>query len=192
VTQPVLFAVEDGEHSLVSFGGSPQCGNDFDRGGLSEIAFEMEAIRRGWLVAAARGSGRDFDYIVKRPHLARPVSVQVKYARWTKNTRGCWHYAIKCRRRLGAYSASAFDILAAHLGASGKWVFYTRQEIGNRTGTTYLPPESRKTSVSRAAPAARNPDNWELLDQVASPDSQESLGIGQPLSDPTLHSPPIA
>lgn len=179
-----LFALEDGEHSSVSFGGSPQCGNDFDRGGLSEIAFELDAIKRGWLVASARGSGRDFDYILKRPHLIRPVSVQVKYARWRKNATGSWHYAIKCNRRLGAYSPTAFDILAAHLGDTGAWVFYTRQELGNRTGTTYLPPQLRKTAVSRAAPSPRDTDNWELLDQVAAPDCQESLGVGQPLSDP--------
>jgi hypothetical protein len=185
VTQPALFALTDGEHSAVSFGGSPNNANDLDRGGLSEIAFELDAMKRGWLVAAARGSGRDFDYILKRPHLIRPVSVQVKYARWKQNAAGSWHYAIKCSRRLGAYSPTAFDILAAHLGDTGRWVFYMRQELGNRVGTTYLPPELRKTAVSRAAPSPRDPDNWELLDQVAAIKAQESLGIGQPMSHAT-------
>jgi hypothetical protein len=179
------FALEDGEHSEVSFGGSREQGHAFDRGGLSEIAFEMDAIRRGWLVAAARGSGRDFDYIVKRPNVLRPVSVQVKYARWKKNAGGYWHYSIKCRRRLGAYSATAFDVLAAHLGDTGQWVFYARQELGNRGGTTYLPPELRKTAVAKTALTPRDPDNWELLDQVAATHSQESGGIGLRMSYPT-------
>jgi hypothetical protein len=71
------------------------------------------------------------------------------------------------------------------LGDTGRWVFYMRQELGNRVGTTYLPPELRKTAVSRAAPSPRDPDNWELLDQVAAIKAQESLGIGQPMSHAT-------
>jgi hypothetical protein len=48
-----------------------------------------------------------------------------------------------------------------------RWVFYTRPELGNRTLTTYALPEFRKNKVRKDAPDARDPDNWDLLDEVA-------------------------
>jgi hypothetical protein len=194
VTQPVLFAVEDGEHSAVTDGAASL--SACDKGDISELAFEMEAQKRGWIVASARGKSKDFDAIIKRPHLIRPVSVQVKLANWApggggKRSQTPCRYAFHCGRVAGPYTATAFDILAVHLADLDKWVFYTRAELGNRRRSSYLPPELRKQAIKFTAPDARDPDNWELLDQVAAMYSQESLSIGQPLSYPPNHNPLI-
>ena len=140
--------------------------NKCEKGDISEALFEIEAQRRGWLVASGRGKGRDFDSIIKRPSLIRPISVQVKMANWNATPRGHFRYTVKCSGS-GPYSSTAFDVLAVHLPDSDRWVFYKREEIGNRIGIVYLPPEFRKKAVRRDAITSRDPDNWELLDEVA-------------------------
>lgn len=177
-----LFALEDGEHSKVTESGISLSSGD--KGDISELAFEMEAQKRGWIVASARGKSKDFDAIIKRPHLIRPVSVQVKLANWAPGGGGSrpgtpCRYGFHCGRLSGPYSVTAFDVLAVHLGDMNKWVFYTRAELGNRRRSSYLPPELRRQAVKQSAPDARDPDNWELLDQVAALYSQESLGVTQ-------------
>jgi hypothetical protein len=174
MSQPLLFAIGDGEHSAVTDGASPEVVlNNTEKGDISELVFELEAQRRGWIVASCRGKSRDIDLIVKRPHLVRPVSVQVKLAKWKMVASGTWQYEMHCskpaKRNGGStcYSPTAFDIFAAHLADIGKWVFYTRHELGNRLGTSYLPPEARKRNVRAGALSARDPDNWGLLDEVA-------------------------
>ena len=182
MTQPALFALTDGEHSGVTEGGiivpaeNHVLPNNCDKGDFSEDAFDMAARLRGYLVTSGRGKGRDLDSIVKRPHLLRPVSVQTKLARWTKHFRGDhWYYKVNCCQQGRPYSATAFDILAVHLADTNQFVFYTRAELGNRVGFVYLPEHLRKRRANPGSLSARDPDNWELLDQVAAADSQESL-----------------
>jgi hypothetical protein len=176
VTQPVLFAVEDGEHSAVTEAGFATL-NTCEIGNISEIKFEIEATMRGWIVASPRGRARDFDCIVKRQS-TRPVTVQVKKARKS----GGLGYVVNTTRALGktgrrvTYSSAAFDIMAVHLHDIDKWVFYTRHELGDRQSTSYLLPQHRYRSTRQSAPDARDPDNWELLDQAAAMYSQESSG----------------
>jgi hypothetical protein len=182
-----LFAIEDGNHSQVALGGEAL--SACDKGDISELAFEIAAQKRGWIVASARGKSKDFDAIVKRSHLIRPVTVQVKLANWAAGGSGwkpggAYRYSFPCGRLSGPYAVTAFDVLAVHLADIDKWVFYTRAELGNRRRSSYLPAELRKKAVRSSAPDARNPDNWELLDQVAAMYSQESLGVAQQMSDP--------
>ena len=169
MTQPALFAVTDGEHSEVTEGGA----NEFSaqrKGKISEAAFALQAIIRGWDVVNPNGDPDDYDTILKRPH-TRPILVQVKRAiRYLGDN--C--YRINASRSGGPdskrrilYSHTAFDVLAAHLSDVDQWVFYTRAELGNRTQTTYKLPAERRQAVSSRAPDARDPDNWDLLNDVA-------------------------
>ena len=177
MTQPVLFAVEDGEHSAVTRGAAPEFSSK-RKGKISEAAFALQAIIRGWDVVNPNGDPDDYDTILKRPS-TRPILVQVKRAMRSVQD-NC--YRINASRSGGPdskrrilYSHTAFDVLAAHLADVDRWVFYTRAELGNRTQTTYKLPTDRRQVVQRRAPDARDPDNWELLDQVAAMYSQESL-----------------
>jgi hypothetical protein len=192
MTQPVLFAVEDGEHSAVAEGGIVDFESNDYKGKVSEAAFAYQAVLRGWDVIDA-GAAPDYDRIVKRPY-TRAILVQVKRA---YRDEGRTLYIVNCSKsRKGAsgrqqYSATAFDILAVHLADIDQWVFYTRAEIGNRVRATYILPHERKNKTSVIAMAARDPDNWELFDQVAAMYSQESLGVAQPMSHPIPQNLPI-
>lgn len=143
------------------------CSNDY-KGKVSEAAFALQAVIRGWDVIDA-GGAPDLDRIIKRPY-TRPIAVQIKRAYYDA-PRGL--YIVNCsktRRFHGdrvSYSATAFDVLAAHLPDIDKWVFYTRPELGNRQKATYILPENRKNKTRHAACTPRAPDNWSLLDDVA-------------------------
>jgi hypothetical protein len=184
MTQPVLFAVTDGEHSEVTESGIVVPSNNVflpnkcDKGDFSEEAFDMAARLRGYIVTSGRGKGRDLDSIVKRPHLLRPVSVQTKLAQWKRHYSDNWYYQVNCSQRGNPYSLTAFDILAVHLADTDQFVFYTRVELGNRVGLVYLPEHLRKRKANSGSLSARDPDNWELLDQIATADSQESSTPG--------------
>ncbi len=179
------FALEDGEHSAVTRGASGAL-NSCELGDISEMKFEIEAITRGWLVASPRGRARDFDCIIKRQS-TRPITVQIKKARKQSEFR----YLFNTSRGLGkngrrvAYSYSAFDVLAVHLSDLDRWIFFSRQDLGERQGAAYTLPENRKQAQHSHSMDARNPDNWELLDRVAAMHSQESGGMGLRTSYPT-------
>ena len=172
MTQSILFAPEDTEHSSAPNNGvldSSGTLNTCELGDISEMKFEIEACTRGWLVASPRGRTRDFDCIIKR-QTTRPITVQVKRSRKQSEFR----YLFNTSRGLGktgrrvSYSHTAFDVLAVHLWDVDKWLFYSRQEIGNRHGLSYTLPNGRVTNLRVGATTAdRNPENWDLLDDVA-------------------------
>jgi hypothetical protein len=64
------------------------------------------------------------------------------------------------------YSAQAFDVLAAHLYEPDEWIFYTRAELGQKTTTSYTHAYLRAT-IKKSACLPRDPNNWNLLDEVA-------------------------
>ena len=178
MTQPILFALEDGEHCPVTGGAAgevlrqDQYNYRNRTGNISEKAFDLEASKRGWLVAINSGGAPDFDFIIKRPEAIRCVVVQVKTAFW-KEERGSYCYKISLRNGSGTYSATAFDVLAAYIREEDSWLFYTRAELGNRQTTNYTPREIRRKArrvlygKHGETVADRTPDNWELLDNVA-------------------------
>ena len=174
MTQPILFAMEDDERSLVTEGAfvmsSARAGDD------SELAFERAALQRGWRVCAPKGAAEEFDYIVKRRG-GRPVVVQVKRAAMQHSKES--NYNIRCCKTRGPrasagvsarripYEVGAFDVLAAHLPDLDKFVFFTLGEINGRTSVGYTPPDRRQNRRQQRAVAARDPDNWELIDAIA-------------------------
>jgi hypothetical protein len=193
VTQPVLFALTDGEHSAVTEGGAAALQIDSGpKGAIVEKRFEIAALERGYEVAVNIGGGRDFDHIIRKPP-GRPLVIQEKTGIWTPRQSAYKIY--NTARNNKPYSRHAYDVLAAYLPDRKQWLFYTRSEFANRVSTNYQPQEFRKVArmVSRGVHgelmADRNPDNWELLDQVAAMYSQESLGVTQQMSDPILNTP---
>ena len=161
-----LFTMIDAEHSPVTEGAVLSSSR---KGKISEAAFALAAVLRGWDVIDP-GDIEDFDRIIKRAG-CRPITVQVK--------RAMMYGADKCYRintsRSGGkgakarvlYSQHAFDVLAAHLADVDRWVFYTRAELLDRSQAIYMLPSDRKQTTSLRACAAREPDNWALLDEVA-------------------------
>ena len=164
MSQP-LFAIMDGEHSPATTAAWLVSNGDND---ASEFEFCKQASLRGWKVVHGGARESDYDVIVRRPD-GPAIFVQVKGALLPMVGS---HYQIQCRRNAKgggkrAYGPHAFHVLAFHMIDADKWVFYTRPQLGNRTLTTYALPEFRKNKVRKSAPDARDPDNWELLDEVA-------------------------
>lgn len=145
------------------------------KGRISEAAFALEAVKRNWIVIDP-GDIDDFDRIVKRAETAA-LTIQIKRAT-IYAADGCYRINASRSGSSGSkrilYGPRAFDILAAHLADIDRWVFYTRAEVGDRTALVYKLPEMRKQRVSSRACDARDPDNWDLLNQVA-----ESLTANQ-------------
>jgi hypothetical protein len=184
MTQPVLFAVEDGEHSLVTVGATVQHPQNTDalnhvakaaerrkRSQIAEVLFLKKAIEIGYAVKWMQGDCKNYDIILERPSM-RPMFVQVKSA---GTQAGRSDYVIRNSSENVVYDAVAYDVLAVHLYDRNEWVLYTRSELGNRTATSYLPAEFRQYAARSRACDARTPDNWSLLDDVA-----ESLTLSGP------------
>jgi hypothetical protein len=183
VTQPALFAVEDGEHSAVTQDGAIYCPGPADRaerrilGDASEFEFCKQAVMRGWQVRHNGGWEPDYDVIVKKPR--QPIlTVQIKRA-WRSNpVRSEGSYTVFCRKsgeKNASYSLNAFHVLAAHLTDIDAWLFFGRHELGDCRSASYTLPQHRKKKRSARKYADRIHDNWELLDQVAAMYSQESF-----------------
>jgi hypothetical protein len=160
------------------------------KGTIVERRFEVEVMERGYEVAAHSGGGKDFDYIVRLPKY-RPIVVQVKTGVWCSKL---GRYQIENHSNGKIYSPHAYDVLAVYLPDRKQWLFYLRAELGNRRKTTYTPPELRQRARRSNSPfghgelmSDRNPENWDLLHQVAIANSQESLGVTQQMSDPLLN-----
>ncbi len=191
MTQPALFALTDGEHSEVTEGGSIYCPGPSDRaarrmlGDASEFEFCKQAVLRGWQVRHTGGWEPDYDAIVRRPN--QPIlTVQIKRAFRNTPATLAGAYTVFCRKsgeKNASYSLDAFHVLAAHLPDIDGWLFFGRAELGDCKSASYTLPKHRKKKRRDCRYADRVHDNWELLDQVAAMYSQESLGIGQPLSD---------
>lgn len=170
MTQPLLLAVPDSDiapvtnDAVISAGTNRMGGPSWLTGNISEKLFDLEATRRGWLVAINAGGAPDFDFIIKRPISLGCVVVQVKTPYWHERKK---QYIIRACSNNGSYSSAAFDVLACYLREAGEWLFYTRAEIGARLVTSYTPPDMRQKATKFSAPGARQPNNWELLDDVA-------------------------
>lgn len=179
----MTLALPDSDIALVTDGGVIENPGTARVGKISEAAFYYEAVRRGWDVLLPPVDAADYDCIIKR-HDTRCIAVQIKRAKRHHSIRS---YNIRCCRGGGKnlnlpYSGTAFDVLAVHLSDANRWIFYTRSEIGNRLGTSYIVPEERRRQTKHSALPDRQPDNWSMLYQIATTYSQKSLGVGQPLS----------
>lgn len=180
MTQPILFALEDGEHSPATDGATveqPAKRDDVRKGAIVERLFEIAALERGYEISVNIGGGKDFDYIIRAPG-GRPIVVQIKTGYFSAGNR---YYEIRNSTKSGIYSASAYDVLAVYLPDRNQWLFYSRRELGNRQRTSYVPREMRSRARMSCyghhgeTIADRDPDNWELLHDAA-----ESLTLSGP------------
>jgi hypothetical protein len=169
VTQPALFAVEDGEHSAVTQGATS---SNLDTGNSHAIEFFYAATRRGWdIYAPVFKDGATADCAGTKPGLPS-ILFQNKTGTIDRARSG---YSICTACGGGAkrpYAKHDFDILVAYLPDRKQFAFFTYDQVGGRKTVRYNPDHHFR------------PDNWELLDQVAAMYSQESLGVTQQMSHP--------
>ena len=164
----MISALTDSDMALVTEDAALDCSlGSVQKGTISEKLFEVCALRRGWYVASNSGGGDDFDHIIKRPEKSNGVVIQTRLAQG-RFIHGTWRYTISfCQQNGQPYSLTAFDVLAVHLADADEFIFFTRAEIGNRSGTTY----TRRKDLTRATRCTsmtfRDHNNWRLLDEVA-------------------------
>jgi hypothetical protein len=192
VTQPALFALTDGEHSEVTEGGiivpadaaeiRMQKTEHTIRGDIAEYRCAIELTLRGYACTVVGGNCEGYDIIANRRDI-RPQFVQVKHG-FLRGEPTQQRYRISNGTKTGggyrAYSANAYDILAFYMWERDQWLIYGRAEFGNRTNAGYTPPDLRRKARSSTGAhgeliADRQPNNWELFDQLAAANSQESL-----------------
>ena len=166
MTQPLLIATLDSDMAPVTEGAVVGVElSDTTKGTISEKLFEVGALRRGWFVASNTGGGNDFDSVIKRAHMPVCVVVQTRSATPYPKQFGCYQFSLSTCGSL--YAPTAFHVLAIHLPDTDEFVFFTRAEMGNRKGSSYTRPEHRKFAPRHTAMASRDPNNWNLLDEVA-------------------------
>jgi len=141
------------------------------RADIAELLFCVEARKRGYRVRLLGGTCQGYDVILERDDM-RPLFVQVKHgllASDGRQNRNCQSYRIPNFSRSGrAYGPHSYDILAFYMWDRQQWLLFRRCEFGNRTQARWLPPEVRQRARSANAKIDdREPDNWELLDDVA-------------------------
>jgi hypothetical protein len=176
VTQPVLFAVEDGEHSQVAEGGASA---NLDKGNSHAIEFFYEATRRGWhIYAPVFNDGVAADCVGTKPGLPS-ILFQNKTGTIERGRPGYGICASRGSTVKRPYARHDFDVLAAYLPDRKQFAFFTYDQVAGRKTIRYNPEIHFK------------PDNWELLDQVAAIKAQESLGVTQPMSNPLCQNLPI-
>ena len=174
MTQPVLFAVEDGEHSAVAEGG---CAGNLEKGNSHTIEFFYAATRRGWhIYAPVFNDGVAADCVGTKPGLPS-ILFQNKTGTIERGRPGYGICASRGSTIKRPYAKHDFDILVAYLPDRKQFAFFTYDQVNGRKMVRYDPNTHFK------------PNNWELLDQVAAMYSQESLSMGQPLSHPILDTP---
>ena len=173
MTQPALFAVEDGEHSAVAEGGiitlsdcellQVRALENSIRGDIAEYRCAEQLTRRGYSCTVLGGRFKGFDVIADREDI-RAQHVQVKHGFLDGNNR----YQIQNKACNRIYGATEYDILVFYMWDRDEWLIYGRSEFGDMVGISYVPPNLRKnTRCERAGPADRDPNNWELFDQLA-------------------------
>lgn len=133
------------------------------RGDIAELLFCIAARERGYGVKWMQGNCKGYDVIIER-YGQKPLFVQVKCSNPKPGNN--W-YAVSNNVGGVVYAPHAYDALALYMWDRGEWVFYTREDLGNRTATTYTPPEMRRQATGSGSPPARSPNNWHLLDEVA-------------------------
>jgi hypothetical protein len=172
VTQPILFAIEDGEHALAHEGAAAdrreKQAEKIRRSKIAELLFCLKATELGYDVKWMQGNCKGYDIILDRAGM-RPMFVQVKYSLAKPANIGgdSKYYDINNSAHGTRYDRTAYDVLAVYLWDRNEWVLYTRDELGNRIGAKYTPPDLRIRAVRPSACDARDPNNWELLDALA-------------------------
>jgi hypothetical protein len=153
MTQPILFAVEDGEHGPAT-GGRIEL-SACRKGDVAEALFIAGAQMRNYEVFKPFGHAQTADMCLVKSG-SSPMLAQVKTARRDPNRSNS--YAINIGKGCSnkrAYSVGDFHVLAAYLPDTNKFVLWSIEDLKGRVTLRYSP------EIHRA------PDNWELLDEIA-------------------------
>jgi hypothetical protein len=203
MTQPLLLAVSDSDIALVADGGAMEPAADKEaqarcdknaeqkmRGDIAELLFCLGARQRGYRFKLLGSNCEGYDVILERASM-RPMFVQVKHGLLKEQLKGASisrNYFIQNNKQGRLYSQTAYDVLAFYMWERNEWLFYTREELGNRTATCWTPPELSSRPSPSYAPEFRAPNNWHLLDEVA-----ESLTANREtsLTPKTTNVPPL-
>ena len=124
------------------------------KGASAELLFCAVAGAKGYEIIIPWGHSSTVDVWMRKPPY-RPMSVQVKTA--TLIASG-YHISVKRATAGGRprpYEKGDFDVLAAWLPDIEQFVLWTFDDIKGRITICYNPARHRQ------------PDNWELLDDVA-------------------------
>jgi hypothetical protein len=154
VTQPILFAMEEGIHAPVT--GSAVSLSSNRKGEIAETLFIAGAMVNDWEIFVPFGHAQTTDVCIVKPSKT-PVKVQVKMASLVE----AGGYQIHTKksstgdRKHMAYEPGDFDVLAAYLQDRNQFVFWAAEDIIHRQSVRYCPTRHRQ------------PGNWVLLDQVA-------------------------
>jgi hypothetical protein len=182
MTQPALFATPDSDMAPVSECNAMESPADKDaqarcdknaeqkmRGDIAELLFCLGARQLGYRFKLLGSNCEGYDVILERADM-RPMFVQVKHGLLKEERRGTStsrRYFVQNNKQGRLYSRTAYDVLAFYMWERNEWLFYTREELGNRTATSWTPPELSSRPSPSYAPDARNSNNWHLLDEVA-------------------------
>jgi hypothetical protein len=140
-----------------------------DSGSIAELEFLPRARRNGWHVYSPHGHATPADVILFRPP-HRPISVQIKKGTYQKDA-GKWKIMVgsgkpSCAanpndygKRFTTYSRGDFDVLAMYVDEHDLFVFWTLDELVERSLTTI------------AWRLGGNCDNWEIFESFTSPRS---------------------
>ena len=181
MTQPLLIATLDSDMAPVTQGAvienlldeeaqnrREKQAEKIRRSKIAELLFCLKATELGYEVKWMQGNCKGYDIILERAGM-RPMFVQVKYVLAKPANAGgdSKYYDISNSSHGARYDRTAYDVLAVYLWDRNEWVLYTRDELGNRIGAKYTPPDLRIRTVRLGACDARDPNNWHLLNEVA-------------------------
>jgi hypothetical protein len=123
-----------------------------DKGAHAELLFCAEAGARGYTIFTPLVGSPKADVCIKMGQ-GPYVGIQVKRACF--NTQADGFYKVHTSARQKRYSTGDFDVLAAYLPDRNVFVFWRLEEVSQYGQISYSPGRHR------------DPDNWELLDDVA-------------------------
>lgn len=127
------------------------------KGAHTELLFCAEAGARGYTIFMPLVGSPRADLCLKMGQ-GPYIGIQVKLA--CINTQRPGLYKVNTSPMKNKYSPGDFDILAAYLPDLNAFVFWHLDEIAQYGQISYSPSKHR------------DPDNWELLDEVAAANSR--------------------
>ncbi len=154
MTQPILFAIEEGIHVPVSGGLIELSSNR--KGEIAETLFIAGAMVHDWEIFVPFGHAQTTDICIVKACLL-PVKVQVKTASLLES--GAYQIHAKKsstgEKKHMAYELGDFDVLAAYLQGRNQFVFWSAEDVVGRQTINYDPSRHRPSG------------NWDLLNDVA-------------------------